>query len=78
MKMRDSTGPNEGLVNNRSLQMGKPLSYIPPSMRDGKLVVKIDKEDIKSQEDFWTSALIGCVLEDTPFARSTDNYVTTV
>ncbi|XP_019225902.1 PREDICTED: uncharacterized protein LOC109207438 [Nicotiana attenuata] len=47
-------------------------------MRDGKLVVKIVAEDIKYQEEFWTSTLIGYVLGDTPFARSMDNYVATV
>ncbi|XP_070045727.1 uncharacterized protein [Nicotiana tomentosiformis] len=70
--------PIEGHVNNCGSQMGKPLTYVPPSMRDGKLVVKILAKDIKSQEEFWNTALIGYVLGDTPYARSMDNYVTMV
>ncbi|XP_070040906.1 uncharacterized protein [Nicotiana tomentosiformis] len=78
MAAKEKFEPIEGLGNNHGSQMGKPLTYVPPSMRDGKLVVKIVADDIKSHEELWNSALIGYILGDTPYARSMDNYVTTV
>ncbi|XP_019230721.1 PREDICTED: uncharacterized protein LOC109211625 [Nicotiana attenuata] len=76
--MTDQNERNEGLKNNRVSQMGKPLTYVPPSIRDGKVVVKIVEDDIKTQKEVWNSALIGYVLGDTPYVRSMDNYVSTV
>ncbi|OIT24741.1 hypothetical protein A4A49_36675 [Nicotiana attenuata] len=76
-RMTDQTERDEGLKNNRASQMGKPLTCVPPSMRDGKVVVKIVEDDIKAQQEKWNSALIGYVLGDTPYVRSMDNYVNT-
>ncbi|XP_019235531.1 PREDICTED: uncharacterized protein LOC109215869 [Nicotiana attenuata] len=58
--------------------MGKPLTYVTPSIRDDKVIVKIVEDDIKRQKEVWNSALIGYVLGDTPYVRSMENYVNTV
>ncbi|KAK4706549.1 hypothetical protein R3W88_033902 [Solanum pinnatisectum] len=58
--------------------MGKSLDYAPPTMRDGKLVVKLTKEDIRKSDEHWATSLIGYVLGDTPFEKSMGNYVTAV
>lgn len=58
--------------------MGKSLTYIPPITRDGKINVKIEEIDIKAQESYWKSALIGYMIGDNPYMNSMDNYVTNV
>ncbi|KAJ8568939.1 hypothetical protein K7X08_032676 [Anisodus acutangulus] len=47
-----------GLKHNRSLQMGQLLEYVPSSQRNGKFVVKIEEDDIKKNEDHWSTSLI--------------------
>ncbi|OIT08591.1 hypothetical protein A4A49_18405 [Nicotiana attenuata] len=66
------------LNENTSSQMGKPLTYIPPSMRDGTFVVQIEKEDTRAQEESLKNGLIGYVLGDSPYEKSMENYVTNV
>ncbi|KAK6791606.1 hypothetical protein RDI58_010687 [Solanum bulbocastanum] len=58
--------------------MGNSLDYAPPTTRDGKLAVKLTKEDIRESDEHWATSLIRYVLGDTPFEKSMDNYVTTV
>ncbi|KAK4706906.1 hypothetical protein R3W88_033549 [Solanum pinnatisectum] len=58
--------------------MGKSLDYDPPTVRDGKLVVKLMKEDIRESDEHWATSLIGYVLGDTPFEKCMDNYVIAV
>ncbi|KAK6777818.1 hypothetical protein RDI58_024536 [Solanum bulbocastanum] len=66
------------MKQNRESQIGRSLDYSPPTMRDGKLVVKLTKEDIHESGEHWAMLLIGYVLGDTPFERSMDNYVKTL
>ncbi|OIT19883.1 hypothetical protein A4A49_40030 [Nicotiana attenuata] len=44
---------------NRTSQMGKPLSFVPPIDTDGKRIVKLSEEDLQSQADYWKTSLIG-------------------
>ncbi|XP_070029902.1 uncharacterized protein [Nicotiana sylvestris] len=76
MEVRDKIETNESHVNKSWI--ANEETSVPLSMRDGKLVIKIIAKDIRYQEEFWNSALIGYVLGDTPYTRSMDNYVTTV
>ncbi|KAK4721581.1 hypothetical protein R3W88_011814 [Solanum pinnatisectum] len=43
-------------------QMGKALNFIPLINRDGKIVVKIKMDDMKSQSEYWELSLIGYVI----------------
>ncbi|MCD9559596.1 hypothetical protein HAX54_017651 [Datura stramonium] len=58
--------------------MGKTLKFLPPTKRDGKLVVKIDEEDVKEQSEQWKTTLVGYVIGDKPIESLMDNYVTNV
>ncbi|OIS95881.1 hypothetical protein A4A49_10180 [Nicotiana attenuata] len=48
---------------NGSVQMGKALTYIPPDLQGDTIEVTIEEEDIKEQQNYWTTALIGYVLD---------------
>ncbi|OIT38395.1 hypothetical protein A4A49_16155 [Nicotiana attenuata] len=63
---------------NRNSQMGMRLEYVPPSHRDGKVVIQIEKEDVSELNEYWATALIGNVLGDTPYEKSMENYVESV
>lgn len=58
--------------------MGKPLTFVPLIEREGQLIVKIDEADVRSQVEYWQTALIGYVIGDTPYELAMDNYVTNV
>lgn len=60
---------------NRNVKQGKALYYIPPSSKDGKVYVTIEKVDLKEQEIYWKTALIGYVIGDTPFVKTVGNFV---
>ncbi|XP_060202998.1 uncharacterized protein LOC132631441 [Lycium barbarum] len=60
---------------NRLPQKGKSLNYVPPTTKDGKIFVHIDAEDIKPQEDYMKTALIGYIVGDTPYVKSLEAYV---
>ncbi|XP_070021270.1 uncharacterized protein [Nicotiana sylvestris] len=64
--------------HNRSSQKGKALNYIPPIIRDGTVVVQIDDEETKEQENYWSTALIGYVLGDNPYEKAMENYIVNV
>ncbi|XP_070029314.1 uncharacterized protein [Nicotiana sylvestris] len=63
---------------NRNSQMGMRLEYIPPSHRDGKIVIQIEEEDVSELKEHWATALIGYVLGDTPYEKSMESYVESV
>ncbi|XP_019261248.1 PREDICTED: uncharacterized protein LOC109239178 [Nicotiana attenuata] len=63
---------------NRSLQMGKSLSYVPPVDREGKKVVKLCADDLKAQEEYWKTALIRYVIGENPYEKAMENYVLNV
>ncbi|XP_019259048.1 PREDICTED: uncharacterized protein LOC109237226 [Nicotiana attenuata] len=58
--------------------MGMRLEYIPPSHRDGKIVIQIEEEDVSELKEHWATALIGYVLGDTPYEKSMESYVESV
>ncbi|OIT40013.1 hypothetical protein A4A49_51747 [Nicotiana attenuata] len=68
---------NAGKGQNRNSQMGMRLEYIPPSHRDGKIVIQIEESDVRELKDYWENALIGYVLGYTPYERSMVSYVET-
>ncbi|KAH0671584.1 hypothetical protein KY285_023638 [Solanum tuberosum] len=42
---------------------GLTLAYEPPHQRDGKIVVKLTTENIKATDSYWSTSLIGYVLD---------------
>ncbi|OIT05435.1 hypothetical protein A4A49_08977 [Nicotiana attenuata] len=54
---------------NRNSQMGMKLEYVPPSHRDGKIVIKIMEEDVNMLNEHWATTLIGksCINGDQSF-----------
>lgn len=42
------------------------------------MVVNLTQEDIKTSNDYWSTALIGYVLGDAPYEKSMDNFFATV
>lgn len=68
----------EAMQKNRSSQVGKALSYVPPAVRDDIFVVQIEDEDTKEQEIYWSTTLIGFVLGDNLYEKAMGNYVTNV
>ncbi|OIT18954.1 PREDICTED: uncharacterized protein LOC109222056 [Nicotiana attenuata] len=63
---------------NSNSQMGMRLEYVPPSHRDGKVVIQIEEEDVSKLNEYWGTALIGYALGDTPYEKSMENYVESV
>lgn len=53
-------------AGNRSAENGTILSYIPPDLVNGTVVVKLEQAEIEKEADRWTSALIIYVVGDTP------------
>ncbi|KAK4716246.1 hypothetical protein R3W88_014584 [Solanum pinnatisectum] len=68
----------KNLQDNRAGKKGKPLSYIPSSIKEGRKCVEIVRDDLKEQEEYWKSALIGFVISDTPFLKTMENFVQNV
>ncbi|KAK4342560.1 hypothetical protein RND71_038376 [Anisodus tanguticus] len=60
---------------NRLAQKGKPLTYVPPTTKDEKIYVSIVEEDIKSQEEYMKTALIGYIVGDILNLKSLKAYV---
>ncbi|WMV30275.1 hypothetical protein MTR67_023660 [Solanum verrucosum] len=50
----------KNLQDNRGGKKGKLLSYIPSSIKEGRKCVEIVRDDLKEQEEYWKTALIGC------------------
>ncbi|MCE5167012.1 hypothetical protein HAX54_033464, partial [Datura stramonium] len=63
-------------------------SYFPPpfssileegeyvhSDSTGKVLVNIVEEDVKMQEEYWSTALVGHVVGDKPHLKSIENYI---
>lgn len=62
----------------RSSQKEKKLNYIPLSMHNGNFMVELVEDDLHSQEDYWSIAIIRYVLGDTPYEKLMENYVVNV
>nr|XP_009788503.1 PREDICTED: uncharacterized protein LOC104236304 [Nicotiana sylvestris] len=60
---------------NRNSQMGMKLEYVPPSHKDGKVVIQIEENDVSDLKEYWETALIGYVLGDTAYEKSMVSYV---
>ncbi|XP_019261619.1 PREDICTED: uncharacterized protein LOC109239501 [Nicotiana attenuata] len=60
---------------NHSSQMGKTLSFVPPTDRDGKKIVKLSEDDLQSQADYWKTSLIGYIIGENPYEKAMENFV---
>nr|XP_016491468.1 PREDICTED: uncharacterized protein LOC107811113 [Nicotiana tabacum] len=65
-------------LRQQNSHMGMRLEYIPPSHRDGKIVIQIEEEDVSGLKEHWATPLIGYVLGDTPYEKSMESYVESV
>ncbi|KAK4707080.1 hypothetical protein R3W88_033378 [Solanum pinnatisectum] len=54
--------------------MGKSLAYIPPSSKDGKIIVNIEKEDLLEQQKYWENLQIGYVIGDSPYVKTLESF----
>lgn len=63
---------------NRASHKGKSLSYVPPTSKQGKISVRIVKDDICIQIEYWKHSLIGYVIGDTPYMKSMEAYIMNV
>ncbi|KAK4721238.1 hypothetical protein R3W88_011471 [Solanum pinnatisectum] len=50
--------------------MGKILAYVPPSSKDGKIVVNIETEDLRKRQSLWKTRYKGYVIGDTPYVKT--------
>ncbi|OIT38347.1 hypothetical protein A4A49_13711, partial [Nicotiana attenuata] len=75
---RDNRNEEKPYRRNRRVQIGKALNYIPPDLQGDTIVVTIEEEDIKEQQNYWATALIGYVLGENPYFKSMENYVENV
>ncbi|WMV44256.1 hypothetical protein MTR67_037641 [Solanum verrucosum] len=62
-------------AGNREAKMGKPLAYIPPSSKDGKIIVNIEKEELLEQQKYWKNSLIGYAIGDSPYVKTLESFV---
>lgn len=62
-------------AGNRSSENVMILSYIPPEIVDGNIVVKVDKEEIEEQNKKWECALIIYVIGDMPRYKFMEKYI---
>ncbi|KAM3360681.1 hypothetical protein P3S68_015535 [Capsicum galapagoense] len=75
----DNGNPNSGKSpRNRAIGNGQTLSYKPLNQQDGKIVIKITPEDIKTSDDYRSNAPVGYVLGDALHEKLMDNSITTV
>lgn len=49
------------------------LTYIPPVLQDGKIVVQLEDEDIATETEKWKLALIAYVVGNTPSISVSEN-----
>ncbi|KAH0661595.1 hypothetical protein KY284_026526 [Solanum tuberosum] len=64
--------------DNRIGTMGKTLSYIPPNIKDGRKCVEIVRDNLKEQEEYWKTDLIGFVIGDTPYLKTMEKFIQTI
>ncbi|KAH0751731.1 hypothetical protein KY285_004879 [Solanum tuberosum] len=62
-------------AGNREAKMGKPLAYIPPSSKDRKIIVNIEKEELLEQQKYWENSLIGYAIGDSPYVKTLESFV---
>lgn len=55
--------------------VGKALSFVPPTDKDGKKIVKINMEELKPQSEYWSTSLIGYIIGDNPNEKAMENFV---
>lgn len=60
----------------RTLQVDKPHTYVPVSLKKDTFVMQIEEKDIQEQGDYRSTALISCVLRDTPYLKSMESLKT--
>ncbi|XP_019224481.1 PREDICTED: uncharacterized protein LOC109206146 [Nicotiana attenuata] len=60
---------------NRSAANGMSLSYIPPEIVNGQVIVQLDKEEVESETEKWKCALIVYILGDTPGYNTMKRYI---
>ncbi|MCD7464145.1 hypothetical protein HAX54_052197 [Datura stramonium] len=61
-QLHPTSSAAEVVRGNHNAQMGKTLKFMPPTSRDGKLIVKIVEEDVNLQAKQWETSLIGYVV----------------
>ncbi|OIT19716.1 hypothetical protein A4A49_59088, partial [Nicotiana attenuata] len=76
--LRDNSSEERPDRRTRKGQMGKALNYIPPDLQGEQIVVTIEEEDIKENQNYWATAIIGYVLGENPYFKSMENYVDNV
>ncbi|XP_019242197.1 PREDICTED: uncharacterized protein LOC109222281 [Nicotiana attenuata] len=76
--LRDNSSEERPDRRTRRGQMGKALNYISPDLQGEQIVVTIEEEDIKKNQNYWATAIIGFVLGENPYFKSMENYVDNV
>lgn len=54
---------------NRLAQKGKSLTYVPPTTMNERVFVSIVEDDLKFQEEYMKTTLIGYVIGDTLYLK---------
>lgn len=62
------------LVKYKTIWKIELISYIL-HIKDGRKCVKIIRDDLKRQEEYWKTALMGFIVGDTPYLKPMENYV---
>ncbi|XP_058734017.1 uncharacterized protein LOC131605709 [Vicia villosa] len=64
------------LKDNRNPAKGRSMQFIAPKLIDGNVEVEIEVEDIESELDFWSSALILYVIGGELSMNALKNFMT--
>ncbi|KAM3200707.1 hypothetical protein P3L10_033069 [Capsicum annuum] len=63
------------LAGNRQVQEGIKLADIPPMVKDGRKIVKINHMEVEEECGKWENALIGCVVGGIPSFKDMLKFV---
>lgn len=61
--------------DNRSAQNGMNLTYIPPKLVNGKIVVQLDENEVEQEAEKWKCALIVFVIGEKPGFNYMRRYI---
>lgn len=74
-----TTESNEGkwtnLFNTRLTAKGMKLGFVPPTIKEGSSVVKLQKEKIDQMNDKWLNAVVMYVVGETPTITAITNFL---
>ncbi|XP_019239744.1 PREDICTED: uncharacterized protein LOC109219729 [Nicotiana attenuata] len=65
------------VTGSKLASKGMNLRYIPPSIQEGKTIVKLEQEDIEEESAKWRMAIILYVIGDSPSIGAVERFLIT-